>query len=60
LELNSWITFPHPLVNNIYFKIFGGKFSQVGSYFWGKIKNYEISKNFFEGVIPLRNKNICE
>jgi hypothetical protein len=37
LALNNWITPPLPaLVNNIFYFIFGGKFSQVGGFFWEK------------------------
>jgi len=31
-----------PLVNNIFCFIFGGKFSQVGGYFGGKLENNDI------------------
>jgi hypothetical protein len=44
LKLNSWITFPPTLVNNIFGFIFDGKFLQVGGYFWGKVKNNDIPK----------------
>jgi hypothetical protein len=38
LELNSWIAFPYPLVNNVFCFIFGGNFLQVGGAFGGKIR----------------------
>jgi hypothetical protein len=49
LKLNSWITIPHLLINNIFGYIFDGNFLQVGGSFWGNIKNNEISKNFQGG-----------
>jgi hypothetical protein len=61
LELNSWITLPHPLVNNIFYFIVASFFKLV-VHFGEKLENNEISKKFFlKGGHSFKiNKNVSK